>query len=560
MFDISFHYFRLPRPQWELLLTRVRQLGADTIVTPVPWGFHHFAANRTDLTGLSTPRRDLVGFVQLCAAMGFTVRLELSPTVPAAELLHTGMPGWLLHRHPEIRQMDADGKMQSLLVWEHPVTEKFLRQWWQLLFETLQPLAGKFFAQLMPLPAAPDFSEHTTAVQWPIWLRKKYTEGGIDALNTLYQPPTPFSTISAVKFDAPFDSPAFAQDKTEFVAYVAAHAHETYRQWLAEIGWKLTDAINLPPHAIRVMPDPADVGAGFRFAPDAPIGGDGSPTPKFWRQKEANTVTQLSTVPETYQILFSPPTETVKFEFADEISPFRLLLSGEILPVKTETANGKTTFPAVANDARGQTDFYFTLPTADTLIDGTLAEYLRSLVAAQQHALATAARHITRLDTLLKPEAPSSSAQPAAPELSEAHAALADANRALQRAAASIGALENVFATALNTDLPGGNSPEFLTLEKEKLVRVKAACENARVAIGAVDDPTLPETFTVAAYQNAVQSLMQVSKAVMERFMGVVYWLREALSESTLSASAWSAHTRIETILLLLTNGVLRNG
>ena len=184
--------------------------------------------------------------------------------------------------------------------------------------------------------------------------------------------------------------------------------------------------------------------------------------------------------------------------------------------------------------------------------------FFPALVAAQQHALATAAQHITRLDALLKPEAPSSPTQSAAPELSEAHAALADANRALQRAAASIGALENVFATALNTDLPEGNSPEFLT--KEKLVRVKAACENARVAIGAVDDPTLPETFTVAAYQNAVQSLVQVSQAVMERFTSAVYWLREELSEGTLSASAWSVHTRIETILLLLTNGVLRNG
>ncbi len=554
---ISFHYFRLPRPQWELLLTRVRQLGAETIVTPVPWGFHQFAADRTDLTGLSVARRDLVGFVQLCAAMGFAVRLELSPVVPSAELLHNGLPGWLLHRHPEIRQVDADGKPRALPVWEHPVTEKLLRQWWQSLFDALQPLADKFSAQLMPLPAELDFSEHTTAVQWAIWLRKKYADGGVDALNAAYHPPTPFSTISAVKFNAPLDAPAFVQDKTDFTAYVATHAHETYRRWLTEIGWALADAIDLPPHAVHVAPDPADVGAGFRFAPDAPLRTDGSPTAEFWRQKESNTVTQLSTVPESYQILFTPPSETVKFEFADAVAPFRLLLSGEILPVETETADGKTTFPAVANDAHGQTDIHFTLPAADAPVGGTLAKYLRALVTAQQHALATAAQHITRLDALLKPDTATPD-RPAAPELSEAHAALADANRALQRAAASIGALENVFATALDTAPAGNVSAEFLALEKEKLARVKTTCENALAAIGAADAPALPDTFTVTEYREAVQSAVQVSAAIVGQFENTLRWLREGLSDGTLAASAWSVHTRVETILSLLTNGVLR--
>ncbi len=557
MSDISFHYFRLPRPQWEQLLTRMRQLGAETIVTPVPWGFHQFAADRTDLTGLSTPRRDLVGFVQLCAAMGFAVRLELSPAVPTAALLHNGLPGWLLRQHPEIRQVDAAGNPQPLPVWEHPVTDKFLRQWWQTLFDALQPHTEKFSAQLMPPPAVPDFSEHTTAVQWAIWLRKKYADGGIDALNAAYQPPTPFSTISAVKFDAPLDVPAFIQDKTDFIAYIAAHAHETYRRRLTEIGWELADAIDLPPHGVRVMPDPADVGTGFQFAPAAPVHGNGTPTADFWRQKEANTVTRLSPAPETHQILFAPPTETVQFEFADAVVPFRLLLSGEILPVETETAAEKLTFSAVANDAHGQTDFYFTLPAATAPIGGTLAEYLHSLLAAQRHALATAAAHITRLDNLLKPDA-APPTRPAAAELSAAHAALADANRALQRAAASIGALEYAFATALDSAPATEVSAEFLMPEKEKLKRIKTACENALAAIAANPVPALPEPFTVAEYQHAVQSVRTVSQTVMAQFEDALRWLREGLSDNTLSLSAWHVHARIETILSLLMNGVLR--
>ncbi len=556
--SVSLHYFRVPRSKWELMLTRLRQLGAETIVTPVPWGFHHFAAERLDLSGVTNPRRDVAGFVRLCATMGFSVRLELSPVVPEHGLLLDGLPGWLLKKHPDIRQVAADGTPTSLPVWEHPTLLKALGQWWQSLSTTLLPLPETSSAQLMDLPATEDFNAHTTAVQWTIWLRKKYAEGGVAALNAAYNPPTPFDTISRIKLNTPLDAPAFAADKTEFQQYVRAHARETYTTLLMELGWRLNDPI-APPHGVQIPANPADVGAEFRWAMDAPIRADGSPDPDFWRQKEANTLTKLSTQTDTHQIMVSSPAETVQFEIADTVVPFRLTLNGALMPVAIEKKGGKTAFPAIPADEHGQTDMYFTLPAAETPVSGALAVYLRSLLTGQQHALAHVAQSVAQLDAALAPDpAGAAGAGASSPELSEAHAALTEANIALQRAAASIGALEDVFATALNAAPTESAAPAFMALEKEKLARVKAACENARFTINNMPDPTLPETFTVEDYRRRYEYIGTAATAITVRFENALKWLREQLALGNLSASAWSVHAKMETILQLLHHGVLR--
>lgn len=558
MASVSLHYFRVPRSQWELMLTRLRQLGAETIVTPVPWGFHHFATERLDLSGVTNPRRDVAGFVRLCAAMGFSIRLELSPVVPQQGLLLDGLPGWLLKKHPDIRQITADGTPASLPVWEHPTLLKALGQWWQSLSTTLLPLPETSSAQLIDLPATEDFSAHTTAVQWTIWLRKKYAEGGVAALNAAYTPSTPFNTINQIKLNTPLDSPAFAADKAEFQQYVMAHARETYTALLLELGWKLSDPL-APPHRVQIPANPADAGTDFRWAMDAPIRADGSPTPEFWRQKEANTLTKLSAPADAHQIMVSSPTETVQFEIAGAVVPFRLRLDGALEPVAMEKKGEKTAFLAIPAGEDGQTDIYFTLPAAGTPVSGTLAVYLRSLLTGQQHALAHVAQSVAQLDAALTPDpAGSPTAAAPSPELSEAHAALTDANAALQRAAASIGALEDVFASALNAAPTQSAALSFMVLEKEKLARVKSACENARFTINNMPDPTLPETFTVEDYRQRYEQIGTAANAITVRFENALQWLREQLVLGNLSSSAWSVHAKLETILKLLYHGVLR--
>ena len=74
------HYFRAPRDDWELLLARMRQLGANTISTCVPWAWHEPQPGALDLDGRSHPQRDVAGFVRLCGQLGLRVILKTGPT------------------------------------------------------------------------------------------------------------------------------------------------------------------------------------------------------------------------------------------------------------------------------------------------------------------------------------------------------------------------------------------------------------------------------------------------------------------------------------------------
>jgi len=136
---IALHYFRLPRHTWELMLTRMRQLGADAIFTPVPWGFHEIDDNQFDLKGITLPRRDVIGFVEICAAMDFPVILNLLPD-PTTGLLFNGFPAWLWRKHPEIQAKDQQGRRLSALTLRHPITLKYARHFPENLRLQILPL------------------------------------------------------------------------------------------------------------------------------------------------------------------------------------------------------------------------------------------------------------------------------------------------------------------------------------------------------------------------------------------------------------------------------------
>src|SRR5689334_13285956 len=109
LLSAELHYFRVPRDDWELMLARIRQLGANTIATCAPWSWHEPWPGALDLHGGTHPQRDLVGFERLCGALGFQVILKPGPFVDAG-LLGGGIPPWLLHDHPEIHALRPDGQ------------------------------------------------------------------------------------------------------------------------------------------------------------------------------------------------------------------------------------------------------------------------------------------------------------------------------------------------------------------------------------------------------------------------------------------------------------------
>lgn len=107
------HYFRSPSDDWLLLLVRLRQMGANTVSTYVPWCWHEPQPGTFDFTGVTDPQRNLVRFVHLCNSLGLRLILKPGPFVDA-ELLGGGIPLWLLQSHPEIHAQRADGDL-----WRH---------------------------------------------------------------------------------------------------------------------------------------------------------------------------------------------------------------------------------------------------------------------------------------------------------------------------------------------------------------------------------------------------------------------------------------------------------
>lgn len=109
----EFHYFRASTEFWPLALTRLRQMGVNTVSSYVPWVWHEPRPGLVDFSGATDPRRDLIGFIHLCQSLGFRLILKPGPFVDA-ELLGGGIPPWLLQQHPAIHAVRADGQL-----WRH---------------------------------------------------------------------------------------------------------------------------------------------------------------------------------------------------------------------------------------------------------------------------------------------------------------------------------------------------------------------------------------------------------------------------------------------------------
>ena len=94
------HYFRLARGDWEGRLSLLREAGADTVATYVPWMVHERGDGTIDLDGRTDPTLDLGGFLDLAAELGLHVLLRPGPFV-MAEMAGEGVPDRIRREHPE---------------------------------------------------------------------------------------------------------------------------------------------------------------------------------------------------------------------------------------------------------------------------------------------------------------------------------------------------------------------------------------------------------------------------------------------------------------------------
>ena len=537
---VGCHYFRMPRHLWELMLTRMRQLGATRIYTPVPWALHEFEAGKIDLRGLTNPRRGLTGFVALCRALALELILDLTPgPIAEANLLNHGIPGWLLRQHPEVRAQDAAGNPTDQVTFEQPTFLKFATRWLTQVSETIGgqqapngPITGVQTAFDLPADYL-DHSDHIAKVQWPVWLRKRYLSGGIEALNAAYTPAQPYTSFSNVSLADPLTSAPFLQDRAEFIGSIKTHAVQTYTQLLQNQGWAITAPIEPPPHGFQVPVEALDVGRSLQWAMTAPVRSDGTLTGHFWQIREPLKIP-------------ADPTMTGMLSY-------RLEIDGTLVEAPTDQPTPDSPTPA------GLVDLTFSMTDPASPIEGDLGRYLASLLAGRRETLKRCTRLAEQLAQALQPTARPET--PAGPfPLSEAQLSLEEASVALRRAAASIGALEETFATALNKPAELSEAPLLLSLDGAQFGSVRDACQATAAQLNSALAEAVPQPMTVIAYQANHQNLVSAAQEGVNSLSSQLQWLREQIALGTLPTAARTVHYYLETILQSLIYGGLREG
>ncbi len=587
---LELHYFRVPRERWELMLARVRQMGADAVSTIVPWSWHELRDDVFDLTGITHPTRDVADFLETCQAMGFPVILRVRRGVGTG-LLWGGVPGWLIREHPEIRALGPNSQPRcdpasgsTFPSAEHPTFLKYLERWYQELSSALaswgwpdgpvvalrvdHPGPDESEPRADGVPAHWDYNPHVIQVQWPIWLRQKYD--GIDALNAAWQ--TNYHSVSDAEFPRPPETSGASprlDDAVRFVAYASSHATETYARLLREAGWtgpvathsnELPIGVNLA-HAAQVDPEPPQIGAGIRWAMDAPVRVDGSPRRQFWAMKAALLEMEEGVKPMEGGTLVTAP-ESRRFRLPRPASDYvvhRLLLDGRLVEATGRKRGDMLLLDYLAADDLGETDMVIILDDPSAPLTGFLREYLASLLMGRAHTLLRAGAMCQAvIDAFSRPTPPSGEeeTQPSGPstqDLQAAERSLVEARRAAQRAAASLGRLDRLASEVRGELAPTAstlpNLSAFSPQELERLTPIRDACahvapilaEAARsLSVLCQTGETSGEGLTLELYRIAFDAAQATTREAEPALADALARLRTDLVSGALPPVAWT--------------------
>lgn len=107
------HYFRLDPKLWGKHLTLLKQSGANTTSTYIPWDWHEFEEGKFDFTGETNPARNLLKYIKLCKKVGLDLIVKPGPYI-LAEYENQGLPGWLINKiSKSAHALDENGNVIS---------------------------------------------------------------------------------------------------------------------------------------------------------------------------------------------------------------------------------------------------------------------------------------------------------------------------------------------------------------------------------------------------------------------------------------------------------------
>lgn len=254
----EFHYFRVPHDDWERRLLLLKESGANTVATYIPWIVHE--ETEGDITFDDCPQRNLSEFLALCDKLDLMVVARPGPYT-YSEQIRYGLPNWLLEDYPEIIAQRQTGGIVGLsaVSYIHPTFLEKAEKYITAACEVIRPFLVTNGGPVVMVqidnelcgvhvwagaidynPTAMGFGKK--GGHYPEFLREKY--GTVEAMNKAYG--TDFSdfTDANPQKNAPSESTVFGKRfKTDYCSSYFK-AIEKYAEKVAS--WMRVSGINVP--------------------------------------------------------------------------------------------------------------------------------------------------------------------------------------------------------------------------------------------------------------------------------------------------------------------------
>lgn len=247
------HYFRVPHRAWRDRLEKLKASGANCTATYVPWILHEPEEGMYNFT---EAQYDFERFLELCQEVGLWAIVRPGP-YQYSELLHGGLPHWLLQGYPQILAQRLDGSPinpQLSVSYLHPVFLEKTQRW----FEAVVPRLAQYQVSRGGAVAAVQIDNELMGIhewfgswdyhpellgvgkrlgRWTTFLKERYTS--LEALNRAWN--THLRTWSAAR---PLDAPRRGtlgetrrlKDYNDFYFAASAEYMQLLGQWLIELG------------------------------------------------------------------------------------------------------------------------------------------------------------------------------------------------------------------------------------------------------------------------------------------------------------------------------------
>ena len=274
----DYPYYRDLKSNWRDRLQRIKNLGIEVVSAYIPWRHHQTDPNsRPDFNGASDPKRDVIGFLTLCAELDLLVIAKPGPFVHA-EVNYGGLPDWtcpannlkiepLLNAdgNPERwsgSELGVDGKSMTAWPLPAPFGDEFFRltKDWMVRVgrEVIQPFAAPngpivavqvgnegIYSNGQHAPWAFDYSS-SAVERFVAYLTREYNT--LENYNRSHHTTwSDWKEINPPRKQTTSMEPLRSREVEDWGKYLAVFIAEIYKEWYLPLGINLPAIVNQNP-------------------------------------------------------------------------------------------------------------------------------------------------------------------------------------------------------------------------------------------------------------------------------------------------------------------------